>query len=276
MLSVTRVVQNQTSFNRLIMKIHILNNSKELGIAAGSLAASLIKNAIKENGYANIILATGTSQFETLHILVTDKEIAWDKVTMFHLDEYIALPVSSKASFRNYLQERFSDRVPQLKSINLINGEVDPKLECQRLNQLITEHPIDVALIGIGENGHLAFNDPPADFDTTEPFIIVQLDEACRKQQLGEGWFSSLAEVPTHAISMSVKQIMKSQNIVCSVPDSRKALAVKNSLVNKVSNRHPASILQLHENCMLFLDPDSASLLSGKEKILYDHKQSSE
>lgn len=248
------------------MKIHILNNPKEIGSAAGALAASLIKNAINQNGLANIILATGTSQFETLNTLVADKKIAWEKVVMFHLDEYIGLPVISKASFRNYLQERFIDRISPLKAVNLINGEVDPKIECRRLNELISEHPIDVALIGIGENGHLAFNDPPADFDTTEPFIIVQLDEACRKQQLGEGWFPSLAEVPTHAISMSVKQILRSQNIICSVPDSRKAMAVKHTLENPVSNLYPASILQLHHNCMLFLDTDSASLLSGKKE----------
>ncbi len=145
---------------------------------------------------------------------------------------------------------------------HLINGEIDPEAECKRLGRLIMAQPIDVALVGVGENGHLAFNDPPADFDTSEPYIIVDLDEACRKQQLGEGWFDSLEAVPTKAISMSIKQILKSKKIVCSVPDSRKAAAVKNCIENAVTNSHPASILQLHSDCTYYLDRSSAALLS--------------
>jgi glucosamine-6-phosphate deaminase len=180
---------------------------------------------------------------------------------MFHLDEYIGLPITAKASFRKYLKERFIDKVPALKASHLINGEADAKAESDRLGKLITEHPIDVALVGIGENGHLAFNDPPADFETDQPYIIVELDEACRKQQLGEGWFDSFEDVPKQAISMSIRQISKSKSIICSVPDSRKALAVKNTLEQPVSNIYPATILQLHPNCTFYLDKSSASLI---------------
>ena len=181
---------------------------------------------------------------------------------MFHLDEYIGLPETAPASFRKYLKERFLNLVSPLKASYLVNGETDPEEECERLNQIITDHPIDVAFVGIGENGHLAFNDPPADFDTVSPYIVVDLDEKCRLQQFNEGWFPSLAEVPKKAISMSIKQICISKMIICSVPDSRKAEAVKNTLENKVSNNDPASILQTHANCLFILDKSSASLLS--------------
>jgi glucosamine-6-phosphate deaminase len=244
------------------MKIEIYNTPRELGKAAGANAARLIHQAIQTNGAANIILATGTSQFDTLNQLVSE-DIDWSKVTMFHLDEYIGLPITHPASFRKYLQERFIARVAPLKSAHLINGETTPKQECDRLGELIIQHPVDVALIGIGENGHIAFNDPPADFKTEQPYIIVELDEACRRQQMGEGWFKAIEEVPQKAISMSVRQIMKSKNIICSVPDKRKATAVKNCLEHEVSNLCPASILQEHNNCIIYLDKDAASLLSN-------------
>lgn len=244
------------------MEIKITHNPQELGQAAGTAAAKLIRQTIAEKGNAHIILATGTSQFETLNQLIAEPDIDWSQVVMFHLDEYIGLPESSPASFRKYLKERFIARVPGLKATHLVNGEADPPIECKRLGDLIQNHPIDVALIGVGENGHIAFNDPPADFETEQPYIVVNLDEPCRSQQFAEGWFASMEEVPTQAISMSVKQIMKSKHIICSVPDSRKAEAVKNSLEQPVSNLYPASILQNHPDCIYFLDQASASLLS--------------
>jgi glucosamine-6-phosphate deaminase len=244
------------------MNIKITDNPVELGKVSAAAAVEGIINAIKDKGQANVILATGASQFETLRNLVEDTTIDWSKVVMFHLDEYIGLPETAPASFRKYLKERFLNLVSPLKASYLVNGETDPEVECKRLNQIITEHPIDVALVGIGENGHLAFNDPPADFDTLSPYIVVDLDEKCRLQQFNEGWFPSLAEVPKKAISMSIKQICKSKMIICSVPDSRKAEAVKNTLENKVSNNDPASILQTHANCLFILDKSSASLLS--------------
>jgi glucosamine-6-phosphate deaminase len=244
------------------MNIKITDNPVELGKVSAAAAVEGIINAIKEKGQANVILATGASQFETLKNLVEDTTIDWSKVVMFHLDEYIGLPETAPASFRKYLKERFLNLVSPLKASYLVNGETDPEGECKRLNQIITDHPIDVAFVGIGENGHLAFNDPPADFDTVSPYIVVDLDVKCRLQQFNEGWFPSLAEVPKKAISMSIKQICKSKMIICSVPDSRKAEAVKNTLENKVSNNDPASILQTHTNCLFILDKSSASLLS--------------
>lgn len=242
------------------MEIKIAKDHRQLGKHAGKAAAELIRTAINEKGQANIILATGTSQFETLRQLISEK-IDWSKVVMFHLDEYIGLPQTAKASFRKYLQERFIDQVPPLKAQYLINGENNADEECIRLGDLIQQHPIDVALVGIGENGHLAFNDPPADFETASPYLVVELDEACRHQQLDEGWFDSLEEVPVQAISMSVKQIMKAEHIVCSVPDLRKAKAIRNCLAQPVSNNYPASILKTHAHCSFYLDPPSASML---------------
>lgn len=244
------------------MKVIVENNARELGVAAGKAAAALIVAAIKHKGQANIILGTGASQFETLNQLTASPDIEWNKVVMFHLDEYIGMPATHPASFRKYLKERFIDKVPQLKAYYLIDGDAEPVEECRRLGTLITAHPIDVALAGIGENGHLAFNDPPADFETTQPYIIADLDEACRKQQLGEGWFRTIDEVPSTAISMSVQQLMKSKHIICSVPDQRKARALKNSFEQPVSNIYPASILRRHPDCRFFLDVFSVSLLS--------------
>ena len=248
------------------MEIIIKNNPVELGKAAGSLAAQIIQDVIKSKVEATIILATGTSQFETLQQL-TSEDIDWSKVTMFHLDEYIGLPKTSPASFRRYLDERFIQKVGPLKEIHLINGEVEPAEECRRLNNIIRLITVNVALVGIGENGHLGFNDPPADFETEEPFIIVDLDEKCRQQQFGEGWFQSIDEVPRKAITMSVNQIMKSGQIICSVPERRKAKAVRDCFDNTVSNLFPASILQHHANCVCFLDRDSSALLYSNSII---------
>ncbi|MCF0073734.1 glucosamine-6-phosphate deaminase [Dyadobacter sp. CY261] len=247
------------------MKVIISETKEELGQNAGAYAATIIRETLGRQGYANVILATGTSQFETLNQLTTERDIAWSKVTMFHLDEYIGLPATHPASFRKYLSERFLSQVAPLKAVYLINGENDLNTELAFLAKHIGEHPIDLALVGIGENGHLAFNDPPADFDTESPYLAVYLDEPCRLQQMGEGWFTSLEEVPLQAISMSVRQIMQSRHIICSVPDERKAVAVKNSLENEVSNAFPASILQLHPDCTFFLDKESSGLLSEKE-----------
>jgi glucosamine-6-phosphate deaminase len=245
------------------MKINIKEDPRALGISAGKKAAGLIRECIKEKGTANIILATGTSQFETLNQLTGEKEIDWSKVVLFHLDEYLDLPAAHPASFRKYIRERFLEKVPPLKAAYLIDGEAEAEQECKRLGQTIKKNPVDVALIGIGENGHLAFNDPPADFITEEPFITVSLDEQCRRQQMNEGWFDSLSSVPEKAISMSVYQIMISRHIICSVPDLRKAAAVRECLTMEVSNLCPASILRNHLSCFLFLDTAAASQISA-------------
>ena len=235
----------------------------EMGQAAAQFGAEAIKRAIREKDGANIILATGASQFEMLKALVQIPEIDWSKVTAFHLDEYIGMPETHPASFRKYLKERFVAEVPNLHAFHFVEGDrSDPAGECRRLGDIITSHPIDAAFVGIGENGHLAFNDPPADFEIEDPYIVVNLDEACRKQQLGEGWFATLDDVPMQAISMSIRHIMKSQRLIVSVPDERKAQAVKCTVEGEVSNLCPASILQTHADCSLFLDTASSMLLT--------------
>lgn len=245
------------------MKVEVEKDKYKLGKKAGRFAAEKIRNAIADNRQANIILATGKSQFETLEQLVREPGIDWGKVRMFHLDEYIGLPATANASFRRYLKERFIEKIDPLLESHLIRGEaINPEDECHRLGAIIQKSPIDVALVGIGENGHLAFNDPPANFEVEDPYLVVDLDSACRKQQLGEGWFNHLEEVPRRAISMSIRQILKSKSIVCSVPDRRKAQAVKDCLTLPVSTLHPASILQQHADCTFFLDEGSALLVS--------------
>jgi glucosamine-6-phosphate deaminase len=238
--------------------------SKEaMGAAAVADGAAKMRSALGERGEVNIIVATGASQFEMLEALTREDGIDWSKVTVFHLDEYVGLSIEHPASFRKYLKERFEDQLPgPVRAFHYINGEDDAEAECDRVGALIAEAPIDVAFVGIGENGHLAFNDPPADFETEKPYLVVNLDDACRQQQFGEGWFPSFEAVPEKAISMSVKQIMKSASIICTVPDARKAKAVRDSVEGGVSPEVPASILQRHDDCRLYLDDTAASLLS--------------
>lgn len=245
------------------MNISISPNKAELGQKAAHHAAQKLREALAK-GFANLIVATGASQFEMLDALTREPELDWSRITIFHLDEYAGLSEEHPASFRRYLRERFIERLPVAPSaFHAVNGEGDLEAECARLGALIANAPIDVACIGIGENGHLAFNDPPADFTTEVPFLVVELDEACRRQQLGEGWFPDLEAVPTRAISMSIRQILKSKTLIVSVPDERKALAVKNAVEGELSNCAPASILQTHPDVSLYLDDASASLLSA-------------
>lgn len=245
------------------MNIYIGKDKLDMAAAAAKSAGDKIRKAIAEKGEARIIVATGASQFEFLQALVKEPGIDWTKVTGFHLDEYVGIPVTHKASFRGYMRERFVAQTPQpLKVFNEVNGEAeDQEAEVTRLENLIRESPIDVACVGIGENGHLAFNDPPADFDTNRAYKVVPLDDKCRMQQVGEGWFPTKDDVPTHAFSMSIKQIMWSKAIVCTCPDERKAEAVKGAIEGPVTNMLPSSIMQMHPDCGMFLDPQSASLL---------------
>jgi len=242
------------------LQLEIFNTKAELGQAAAKDAARIINQAIVERDAAFVIAATGASQFEFLDALVL-ANVDWTKVVFFHLDEYVGLPEAHPASFRRYLKERIVSRI-QPRAFHLINGEAeDVYEECRRVGQLITQQRIDVAFVGIGENGHLAFNDPPADFETIEPYIVVDLDEVCRQQQVGEGWFKSIDEVPTQAISMSIKQIMNSREILCIVPEKRKAEAVRATVKLPVDPMRPASILQQHESVTLYLDRESSAML---------------
>lgn len=243
------------------MRVEILTDRSAASSAAAVHAARALRVAIATHGRARIIAATGASQFEFLEALTSMPDIDWQHVEMFHLDEYVGLSIDHPASFRKYLLERLIGTTG-IRRYHLLNGEHDPSRVAREVGRELAAAPIDVAFVGIGENGHLAFNDPPANFDTEEPYLIVTLDEACRRQQVGEGWFASLDEVPAQAISMSIRQILAAREIICLVPDARKAPAVKACLQGRVSPDAPASILQTHANATVYLDRDSAALLS--------------
>jgi glucosamine-6-phosphate deaminase len=245
------------------MEIRVFDTKIELGRAAAERARAAIGEAVARSGAARVIAATGASQFEFLDALASLPGVDWERVEMFHLDEYVGLPDTHPASFRRYLRERVVERVRPRVFHFLAGDTPDPAAECRRVGTLLSRAPVDVAFVGIGENGHLAFNDPPADFETEEPYLVVELDEPCRRQQLGEGWFASLADVPRRAISMSIRQILKSREILCVVPDARKAKAVSACLEGGVSPMRPSSILQTHPATTVFLDLDSAALLKG-------------
>jgi glucosamine-6-phosphate deaminase len=245
------------------MEITVSPNKEELGRRSAEQASALIREAITQKGRASIIVATGASQFEFLQHLTSDRRIDWSKMAVFHLDEYVGISDTHIASFRRYLRERLIQQIPcPLAAFHEVNASNDPYQECERLGTLIAKETIDVCCMGIGENGHIAFNDPPADFDTEQPYLVVNLDQGCRQQQVNEGWFPTLADVPTQAISMSVKQILKSRALINSVPGERKARAVKNALEDDISPACPASILRTHPACYLNLDTDSAQLLT--------------
>lgn len=248
------------------MVIKIYEDKTSLGRAAAEQAAASLRNAIQESGRARIIAATGASQFEFLDALTTMPAIEWPRVEMFHLDEYVGLPASHPASFRKYLLERLINKTGITK-YHFLDGEGDVPAVVRRVSAELTAVPIDIAFVGIGENGHLAFNDPPANFQTEEPYIIVDLDEPCRRQQVGEGWFGNLSEVPKRAMSMSARQILKAREILCVVPDARKAQAVKSCLEGEVRPLAPASILRTHPNTTVFLDKLSSALL-GPQSIM--------
>ncbi len=244
------------------MRLSIHDDKKMLGEAAAREGADAIGAAIGTKGSAAIVLATGVSQFEMLDVLVHE-QIDWTRVSAFHLDEYIGLGTDHPASFRRYLEERFVRHVKGLREFVAIDGKADPKAELIRLNRRIAGETIDVCFAGIGENGHLAFNDPPADFETDESFILVELDDVCRRQQMGEGWFETFDDVPSHAISMSILQMMASEKLILSVSDTRKAKAVLDAVEGPITNIHPASIIQEHGDCSLHLDPVAAAMLSA-------------
>jgi len=243
------------------MEISVYEDKRKASRAAAKNAGNLLRENIRKKGSAVFVAATGTSQFDFLEFLIKEDDIDWSKTTMFHLDEYVGIPETHPASFSRYLKERLISKV-ELDTVHLIHGEKDnPQKECERLNSIVRNLSIDVAFLGIGENGHIAFNDPPADFKTEKPFIVVELDKKCREQQVGEGWFESVNDVPKEAITMSVKQIMKSDSIICTVPEKRKAEAARKCFEGDVSPDCPASILQTHENSHIYLDERSASLM---------------
>ncbi len=246
-----------------LLKIDISFTKREMGLKAAEMTAEILKSSLAMQEKVSFVAATGASQFEFLESLCKIDNIDWQRTEMFHLDEYIGLAASHPASFRKYLSERLVKRVAP-GQVHFIQGDYpNPTIECRRINDLIKQTDITVAFIGIGENGHIAFNDPPADFEIEDPYIIVDLDEQCRKQQVGEGWFSSLEDVPRQAISMSIKQIMKAKMIICTCPEKRKAEAVRDCLSENspITPIHPASILKTHPNIFIYLDQESSVLL---------------
>ncbi len=243
------------------MILTVFEDKSSLARAAAAQAAEAIRSGLADRGRARIVAATGASQFEFLEMLTTTPGVDWNKVELFHLDEYIGLPENHPASFCKFLRQRLIGKTG-ISDYHLLMGNADPAEVIRIAGEAIARSPIDVAFVGIGENGHLAFNDPPADFQTEEPYIIVQLDEACRQQQVGEGWFQNLSEVPRQAISMSIRQILKSREILCVAPDSRKARAIQVCFGGEISPLAPASILRTHPNTIVYLDQNSAGWLS--------------
>tara|TARA_R110002096_G_scaffold55552_5_gene142430 strand:- start:397 stop:1140 length:744 start_codon:yes stop_codon:yes gene_type:complete len=244
------------------MNLHIFESKDAMGQAAAKAGAAAYRNHTKAaNGEGALIVATGASQFETLDHL-TREDLPWPLITGFHIDEYAGIEITHRASFCQYLWQRFVSKLPlPMRNFHFIRSAEDPQKECDRLRSLHAENEVAVAFVGVGENAHLGFNDPPADFDTQSSSLVVELDEQCRQQQVGEGWFDSLAEVPPTAITMSVHQIMKSKTIICTVPDERKAIALRGTLEGPVTPDVPASILQTHPDCHFFVDRAAASLL---------------
>jgi glucosamine-6-phosphate deaminase len=244
------------------MLLRLFQNKVSMGRSAAEQAATAIRRAIAVRGQARIIAATGVSQLGFLDALTRAPGIDWGKVEAFHLDEYIGLPATHPASFRKFLMERLVNQA-RILNFHWIEGDAaDPFAVAHEVGRQLAAAPIDIAFLGIGENGHIAFNDPPADFTTEEPYLIVNLDEACRRQQVGEGWFADISQVPQRAISMSPRQILKAAELLVVVPDKRKAAAVKACLEGEISPMAPASILRRHSNAVAYLDGDSASLLS--------------
>jgi glucosamine-6-phosphate deaminase len=243
------------------MRLKVFNDKIALGRAAAEQAATAIRRAISERGEARIIAATAASQLEFLDALTKASGIDWTKVEAFHLDDYIGIPITHPGSFRKMLMEQLVVKTG-IRQYHLLAGDAaEPAAVVREIGTQLASAPIDIAFLGIGENGHIAFNDPPADFNTEEPYIIVNLDEACRQQQVGEAWFADLSQVPKQALSMSAKQILKAKEILAVVPDKRKARAVKACFEGEISPMAPASILRRHPNATVYLDTNSASML---------------
>jgi glucosamine-6-phosphate deaminase len=251
--------------------IRVFGEKRALARAAAEQAAAALRRAILERGRARIVAATGAAQLEFLDVLTRMEDIDWQRVEMFHLDEYIGLPITHPAGFCNFLLKNLIHKTGITK-YHLLDGDGDAREVAQRIGESLSAVPIDIAFVGIGENGHLAFNDPPADFETEEPYLIVDLDEACRRQQVGEGWFAELSEVPRQAISMSVRQTVKAREILAVVPDARKAAAVKLCFDGEIGPMAPASILRTHAGTTVYLDKESSSQLSAATLDAYAAK----
>jgi glucosamine-6-phosphate deaminase len=247
------------SFYKDKLRVEIFGCKEDMGKDSATFVTGKLNQSIKEKGFANLILGTGASQYPLLDALLK-KEIDWSKINLFHLDEYIGLSDQHPASFRKFLKERIADKISP-KNVYYLHGDADDiDDEIRRYEKLLKDNPIDVACIGIGENGHIAFNDPSvADFNDPVHLKVVVMDHACRMQQVGEGWFSTVNHVPEKAITLTITAIMNCKTLCCTVPDKRKSEAVYHTLSGEVSTSCPASILRNHGNAVLFLDSLAAT-----------------
>src|SRR5580700_6451051 len=245
------------------MLLRVFKDKVLLGRAAAEQATTVIRRALAERGEARIITATGAAQFQFLEALTATPNIDWPKVEAFHLDEYIGLPATHPGSFHKFLMDNLASKTGIVNFHYLDGNAADVAAAAGEVGRKLASAPIDIAFLGIGENGHIAFNDPPADFNTEDPYLIVNLDEACRRQQVGEAWFADISQVPERALSMSARQILKAREILAVVPDTRKAEAVKACFEGEISPMAPASIMRQHTNATVYLDTNSASLLSS-------------
>jgi glucosamine-6-phosphate deaminase len=257
------------------MLLKVFPDKSSLSQAAAEQAATAIRNAISRQGRARIVAATAASQIHFLEALTKAPSIDWSKVEAFHLDEYIGLPVTHPGSFRKMLLEQLIQKTG-LSKYHLLDGDApDPAAVARRVSKELASSPVDIEFLGIGENGHVAFNDPPANFEMEDPYIIVELDEACRRQQVGEAWFANISQVPRRALSMSVRQVLKAKEILAVVPDERKAQAIRACFTGEISPMAPASILRTHPNATIYLDKNSASLLPSELREVGEHEVSS-
>ena len=239
------------------MNIHVAKNAEDLGLRAAAKIASVLREAIAERGSARLLLSTGASQFETIAALIKE-DVDWSKVEAFNLDDYVGIDENHKASFRKYLKDRFASKV-SLKNSFFVDTEGDVNAKIAGLTKEMGKAPIDLGVIGIGENAHIAFNDPPADFKTNETYFVVTLDEKCKQQQVREGWFETVADVPSEAITITPNAIMKCRHLISSVPHRVKAEAVYNTLTSKLNPDIPATLLKTHPSWHLYLDVESSA-----------------
>ena len=249
------------------MLLRLFSDKVSLGRAAADQAATTIRRAIAQQGNARIVAATGAAQFEFLDALTKTPGIDWAKVEAFHLDEYVGLPATHPGSFQKFLLDNLASKVG-ITNFHYLDGNAsDLSTAVRDVGRQLASAPVDIAFLGIGENGHIAFNDPPADFVTEDPYLVVNLDEACRRQQVGEAWFADISQVPERAISMSARQILKARELLVVVPDQRKARAVKACLEGQINPMAPASILRQHPNVTVYLDNQSISLLNSNLQL---------
>lgn len=246
--------------NAGLLQIEIHPDRARMGAAAGARASAVLRDTLKRQGHARIIVASAPSQVEVIASLTDSAEIDWSKITVFHMDEYVGLPAGHPETFRAWQERNLLSKVTPAGFHGIRGENLDPDSEAQHYAALLAEAPIDLCIMGIGENGHIAFNDPPvADFEDPLAVKVVELDAACRQQQVNDGCFPDIPSVPTHAITLTCPTLMSARSVICVVPGPRKAAAVRATRFDPITPACPATILRRHPNAVLFLDAESAS-----------------